>query len=58
MNLFLIGFIAAIVIAIVIIVMASYVKCPPNMVYIISGLKKKPRVIIGKATLRLPFLKE
>lgn len=55
MNLFLIGFIAAIVVAIVIIVMASYVKCPPNMVYIISGLKKKPRVIIGKATLRLPF---
>lgn len=33
----------------------SYVKCPPDMVYLISGLKKEPRVIIGKATLRIPF---
>lgn len=34
----------------------SYIKCPPDMVYLISGLKKEPRVIIGKATLRIPFL--
>jgi flotillin len=33
----------------------SYVKCPPDMVYLISGLKKEPRVIIGKAALRVPF---
>ena len=33
----------------------SYVKCPPDMVFLISGLKKEPRVIIGKATLRIPF---
>lgn len=33
----------------------SYVKCPPDMVYLISGLRKEPRVIIGKATLRIPF---
>ncbi len=34
----------------------SYVKCPPDMVYLISGLKKEPRVVTGKATLRIPFL--
>ena len=34
---------------------ASYIKCPPDMVYIISGLKKEPRMITGKATLRIPF---
>ena len=33
----------------------SYVKCPPDMVYLISGLRKEPRVIIGKATIRIPF---
>lgn len=33
----------------------SYVKCPPDMVYLISGLKKEPRVLIGKATIRIPF---
>lgn len=41
-------------IAIVFIAM-SYVKCPPDMVYLISGLRKEPRIIIGKATLRVPF---
>lgn len=34
---------------------ASYIKCPPDMVYIISGLGKEPRMITGKATLRIPF---
>ena len=38
-----------------ILIFTSYVKCPPDMVYLISGLKKEPRVIIGKATLRIPF---
>lgn len=33
----------------------SYIKCPPDMVYLISGLKKEPRVIIGKATFKIPF---
>lgn len=34
---------------------ASYVKCPPDQVFLISGLKKEPRIIIGKATFRIPF---
>ena len=41
--------------ALAIFIACSYVKCPPDMVYIISGLSKEPRVIIGKATLRIPF---
>lgn len=51
-----------IIIAVIAIVLAilfiatSYIKCPPDMVYLISGLKKEPRVIIGKATFRIPFL--
>lgn len=32
----------------------SYIKAPPDVAYIISGLKK--RVVIGKASLRIPFL--
>lgn len=36
-------------------VIFSYIKCPPDMVYIISGLKKEPRIIVGKATFRIPF---
>ena len=33
----------------------SYVKAPPDMVYIISGFRKK-RFIIGKAGFRIPFI--
>ena len=51
-----IGIIVASVIGIVLgILMVSYIKCPPDMVYLISGLKKEPRIIVGKATLRIPF---
>lgn len=34
----------------------SYVKCPPDMVYLISGIRKEAKVVTGKATLRIPFL--
>lgn len=47
--------IGIIVLLTVLFVLASYIKCPPDMVYLISGLRKEPRVIIGKATLRIPF---
>lgn len=56
MNLIIIiGIVATIIILLGALLAVSYVKCPPDMVYIISGLKKTPRVIIGKATLRIPF---
>ena len=34
----------------------SYVKAPPDMAYIISGITKEPRILIGRAALKLPFL--
>lgn len=33
----------------------SYVKAPPDMAYIISGLRKKPRILVGKAGFKIPF---
>lgn len=33
-----------------------YVKAPPNEAYIISGISKRPRVLIGKAGFKIPFL--
>lgn len=47
---FLIG---AVLLAIVIAI--GYVKAPPDTAVIISGIKKKPRVLIGKAGFRVPF---
>lgn len=56
MNLLFIGIIGIVILLVVILFVASYIKCPPDMVYMISGLKRKPRIVIGKATLRIPFL--
>lgn len=35
---------------------AGYVKAPPDKAYIISGLRKKPKVLVGKAGVKVPFL--
>lgn len=43
------------VVALVVLFLLGYVKAPPDMAYIISGLRKKPRYAIGKATVRVPF---
>ena len=48
--------IAVAVILLIIIIATSYVKAPPNKAYIITGLKNKPKILIGKAGLKLPFL--
>lgn len=34
----------------------GYFKAPPDVAYIISGLRKNPRIIIGKSGLKVPFL--
>jgi flotillin len=54
----MIGLIITGVVAILLIIFIamSYIKCPPDMVYLISGLKKESKVVTGKATLRIPFL--
>ncbi len=50
----LIGMGIGIVLIIAIIAM-GYLKAPPDVAYIISGVFKKPRVLIGKAGVRIPF---
>lgn len=45
-----------IVIAAVVIFALGYIKAPPDVAYIISGIGKKPRILIGKAGIRIPFL--
>lgn len=43
------------VIAIIVLMCIGYVKAPPDMAYIISGLRKRAKVVIGKASIRIPF---
>ncbi|MCQ2531320.1 MAG: flotillin family protein [Saccharofermentans sp.] len=35
--------------------MAGYVKAPPDQAYIISGVRKRPRILIGRAGVRIPI---
>lgn len=48
--------IPAIVAVVVLIVLASgYLKAPPDVAYVISGLRKKPRILVGQAGIKIPF---
>lgn len=38
------------------IIASGYVKAPTDKAYIISGIRKEPRFVIGKATIKIPFL--
>ena len=47
--------IGAVVAFLVLFFMLSYVKAPPSYAFIISGLSKEPRVLIGSGGFRIPF---
>lgn len=42
------------IIALFVLVATMYVKAPPSMAYILSGLKKDPRVLIGSGGMKVP----
>ena len=46
---------AAVVVVLVAIILIGYVKAPPDTAFMISGFRK-PRILIGKAGIRIPFL--
>ena len=46
---------AVIVIAVIVVLCSGYLKAPPDMAYLISGVGKKPRILIGKAGIKIPF---
>ena len=55
MNLISLIIPAVIVVFFLILVFSGYLKAPPDMAYLISGVRKKPRVLIGRAGVRIPF---
>ena len=44
-----------IILLLAVLLFVSYVKAPPSNAYIISGLSKEPRVLIGSGGFRIPF---
>lgn len=47
--------IGTIIVLVLLLLAVSYVKAPPDMAFIISGVKKKSKIVIGKASIRIPF---
>ena len=47
--------IAILVFALIILLFTSYVKAPSNVAYIIAGLSREPRILIGKGGFKIPF---
>ena len=45
-----------IVVAIVLIITLGYVKAPPDQAFIISGLRKYPKIVSGGSGIRIPLL--
>ena len=43
------------VVLLLIVLARGYVKAPPDRAFIISGLKKEPKILIGRAGIKIPF---
>ncbi|MGN0298671.1 MAG: SPFH domain-containing protein [Lachnospiraceae bacterium] len=48
----------AIVLIIILLLATGYVKASPDKAYIISGLRKTPKILIGKAGIKIPFFEK
>ena len=55
MNMWLIIGIGIVVLSVVL-CLIMYVKAPPSVAYILSGLRKEPRVLIGTGGLKVPII--
>lgn len=55
-TLYLIAGIAVAIILLIVVLLSMYVKAPPAVAYILSGLKKEPRVLIGTGGFKVPIL--
>ena len=57
MNSFaLFGIITGVVILFVILSICMYVKAPPSIAYVLSGLKREPRILVGTGGFKIPII--
>ena len=56
----LVKFIVPAVVALIVlaILLSGYVKASPDTAYIISGMRKRPKVLIGRAGIKIPFFEK
>ena len=52
----IVGIVVAAIILLVVVLLTMYVKAPPTEAYILTGLGKTPRVLIGRGGFRIPVI--
>ena len=50
------GLIFLLIVAVILVIASGYVKAPPDIAFIISGFKRTPKILIGRAGVKIPFL--
>ena len=55
-TLTIVGIVAGAIVLLTVILLAMYVKAPPSVAYILSGLRKEPRVLIGTGGFKIPVI--
>ena len=55
-TLVLYGCIAAAILLCLVVLLCMYVKAPPSVAYVLSGLRKEPRVLIGTGGFKVPVI--
>jgi len=55
LNSLIIAFVVIAIILVLVIIASGYVKAPPDKAFIISGMKREPKILIGRAGIKLPF---
>ena len=55
-TLTIVGIVAGAIVLLTVILLAMYVKAPPSIAYILSGLRKEPRVLIGTGGFKVPVI--
>lgn len=50
------GIIAGLAILLVVGLLVMYVKAPPSVAYVLSGLRKEPRILIGTGGFKIPII--
>lgn len=48
--------IAAVFVLLVVVLLTMYVKAPPSVAYVLSGLRKEPRILIGTGGFKIPII--
>jgi flotillin len=56
MDFLTLGIILGVIVLLVVVLLSMYVKAPPSIAYILSGLRKNPRILIGTGGFKIPVI--